>query len=250
MEGLPLSYTQYSNHEQDIIFTDLKTGNVNNTAFTKVSTTDNENYVYIVSLGNEIPTEAPVNLGSIKTTGNHRGFLKVRVLTDGNMYTIQYAEINETNSFNEIRVPKNESKVTTAVSLSTNKIVDIEPETNKWDINFYGVYSFSAPSGFGLTYSDYGLHNTLGNVGMYQVTIYEIDQNDNRIDFDVPSYTEFSINDVDESDLAYDDRTVISSSWRLTPTNTRAGIAKDNRYFILKDAEGKFIQITFYSAIK
>lgn len=129
--------------------------------------------------------------------------------------------------------------------MSTNKIVDVNPETNKWDINFSGVYSFSAPSGFGLTYSDYSLHNTLGNVGVYQVTIYEVDQNDNRIHFDVPSFTKFSINDVDESELVYNDRTVISSSWKLTPTDTRAGIAKDDRYFILKNAEDNLYKLRF-----
>ncbi len=243
MAGLPLGYTQYSNHAEGNVFTDLQAGNLEDTAFAEVSTTDSENFVYIVSLGNEVPT-TEANPGAINTTGDHRGFMKVRILTDGNSYTIQYADVNETASFNTITVAKEANKVLTAISLSTGEKVDVEPASDQWDINFSGVFSYNGAQGpgyFGLTYSDYGLHNTIGNVGMYQVTTYETDASGTRVDLNVPSYTDFTLSDINDSSLVYDDRTVISSSWRST-TN---GVAKDDRYFILKDASGNYYKLRF-----
>ena len=57
LEGLPVGYFQYGNLEEGISFTDYAEGNLDDTAFTEISINPEENYVYIVSLGNEIPVE-------------------------------------------------------------------------------------------------------------------------------------------------------------------------------------------------
>lgn len=239
-KGLPVSYSQYSNQDEGHIFTDSKEGDLPGTAFAEVSSTGAENKVYIISLGNKIPTE-PAEPGKIKTTGDHRGFMKVRVYMDGDNYKVQYAPIDETENIKEITVTKNSNKVLTALSLSEGKVADVEPNKNEWDINFSGVFSFSS-RGYGVTYSDYGLHNTLGGVGMYQVTLYKIDRKTGaRTDFNVPKYTEFKASNVDESKLVYDNRTVINSGWR----SYTKGVAKDDRYYVLKDASGNLYKIKF-----
>lgn len=237
--NLPVSYAQYSNLDNDIVFTDSKEGDISGTAFSDISTTASENNVYILSLGNEIPTDA-AEAGSINTTGDHRGFLKVRILIDGSNYTIRYAALNETVSYSELTITKDESKTLSAISLTNDTEVDVEPKTTEWDINFSGVFSYNS-GGYGVTYSDYGLHNTLGNVGMYQVTIYEVDSDGITTSFDVPTYTDFSIDDVDDSAFVYDDRTLIGSGWR----DYSLGIAKDDRYFVLKDNDGNMYKLRF-----
>ena len=241
LEGLPLGYTQYGNTEEGISFTDSKEGDLSGTAFGQISTTATDNHVFLVSLGKEIPTENP-EPGSIATTGDPRGILKVRILTDGNVYTIQYAELDAT-TFNEATITKEASKILTAFSFESEETVDVEPASDKWDLNFTGVYSYYGPfagTTAGVTFSDYVLHNTLGNVGLYQVITYE--ENDGvRTDFDVPSYSNFTLADVDEASLNYSDKTVIASDWR----NSSTGVAKDERYYIVKDASDNFYKIRF-----
>lgn len=232
--GVPVGYHQFGDLEAGISFTDSPEGNLEGTAFAEVSTDPEENFVYLVSLGNEIPTE-PAAIGSLDTTGDHRGFLKVRVLTDGNSYTIQYADLNETTSFSEITVAKEDSHNFTAVSLTNGETVDVEPAKDQWDINLSGVFSYYGPQGTlvaGLTFSDYVVHNTLGGVGLYQVTITD----------GVPSYADFSRADVDESALVYDNRALIGSGWRTT-FGTPA--VNSDRYYVIKDADGNFYKMNF-----
>ncbi|MEX0359500.1 MAG: HmuY family protein, partial [Allomuricauda sp.] len=243
LQGLPVGYFQYGDIDEGIVFTDSWQGDLEGTAFAEISTTADENNVYIVGLGNEIPTEA-AEPESINTTGDHRGYMKVRILSDGSNYTIRYASLDETASFSEVTVPKNSSYLVSGFSLTEGQSVSVEPEADAWDINFSGVFSYygyQGPLVAGLTYSDFAVHNTLGGVGLYQVTTYEKDSEGNVTEFDVPSYTEFARGDVDESSLVYDDRTIIGSGWR----DSFGGVLKDDRYYVLKDAAGNYYKMMF-----
>lgn len=231
--GLPVGYNQYGNLEAGISFTDGPEGTLEGTAFAEISTTPEENYVYLVSLGKEIPTE-PAETGSINTTGDLRDIIKVRILSDGNSYTIQYADLNETTTISEVTVPKDAAHNITAFSLTNGETVSVEPAMEEWDINLSGVftyYGYQGPIAAGLTYSDYVVHNTLGGVGLYQVTI----------EGDVPTYANFTMADVDESALVYDDRTVVGSGWR----DAFGGVINNDRYYVLKDADGNYYKLNF-----
>ncbi|KAB5489520.1 HmuY family protein [Flagellimonas hadalis] len=231
--GLPVGYNQYGNLEAGISFTDSPEGTLEGTAFAEISTTAEENYVYLVSLGKEIPTE-PAETGSINTTGDLRDIIKVRILSDGNSYTIQYADLNETTAFSEVTVPKDAAHNITAFSLTNGETVSVEPAKEEWDINLSGVftyYGYQGPIAAGLTYSDYVVHNTLGGVGLYQVTI----------EGDVPTYANFTMADVDESALVYDNRAVVGSGWR----DTFGGVVNTGRYYVLKDADGNYYKLNF-----
>lgn len=243
LTGLPVGYSQYGNIQQGQVFTDNREGTLEGTAFAEISTTPEDNHVYIVGLGTEIPTEA-AEPGSINATGAHRGFMKVRVLTDGNSYTIQYAPLEETGSFTEVSIAKDDAYSITAFSLTKGQLVSVEPPVTEWDINLSGVFSYygyQGPTLAGLTYSDYVVHNTLGGVGLYQVTTYEVDSGGTTIELDVPSYSDFNREDVEESAFVYDDRTVIGSGWR----DAFGGVLKDDRYYILKDAGGNYYKLVF-----
>lgn len=233
LEGLPVGYYQYGNLEEGISFTDNAAGTLDGTAFAEVSTNAEENFVYIVSLGYEIPEPAE-DVGSINISGDPRGFMKVRILSDGNSYTVQYADLDETESYNEVTVAKDAAYNLTAFSLTNGGTVSVEPAKAQWDINLSGVFSYYGDSGglvAGLTYSDYVVHNTLGDVGLYKVTI----------EGDVPTYANFTLGDVDESAFVYDNRSVVGSGWR----DAFAGVINEDVYYVLKDADGNYYKFDF-----
>ncbi|MBU2929934.1 HmuY family protein [Winogradskyella psychrotolerans] len=236
MEGLPVGYYQYGDLDAGISFTDSKEGELAGTAFDEISSTDSDNNVYIVNLGNEIPT---TNNGTLNTTGDARGYMKVRVLTNGSSYTIQYATLDNTADYNEITVTKDSSYNLTAVSLTDGQVVSVEPEADNWDIDFGGVFSYYGLQGTiaaGLTYSDYTLHNTLGGVGLYQITVE---------DDTTPSYTDFTITDVNEASLIYNDRAVVGSGWRSVDYMTGETSVTEGRYYIAKDTNGNYYKLRF-----
>ena len=236
MQGLPVGYTQYGDLDAGISFTDSKEGELSGTAFDEISVSDNENNVYIVNLGNEVPT---TNNGSLNTTGDARGFMKVRVLTDGNTYTIQYAELTNTTDYSEITVTKDGSYNITAVSLTDGQVVSTEPASSNWDIDFGGVFSYYGLQGTlaaGLTYSDYTTHNTLGGVGLYEINVE---------DDSTPSYVDFTLANVSESNFVYNDRAVIGSGWRVVDFMTGETSVRENRYYIVKDTDGNIYKLRF-----
>ncbi|WP_422107898.1 HmuY family protein [Winogradskyella sp.] len=236
MQGLPVGYTQYGDINAGVSFTDSKEGELTGTAFDEISTTDSSNNVYIVHLGNEIPT---TNNGSLNTTGDSRGFMKVRILTDGSSYTIQYAELSNNTDFSEITVTKDSNYNITAVSLSDGQISSLEPMSKDWDIDFGGVFSFygfQGPLAAGLTYSDYTLHNTLGGVGLYEIT---------NEDDTTQSYTNFSYADINETSFIYNDRAIVGSGWRSVDFMTGETSVRENRYYIVKDTDGNYYKLRF-----
>ncbi|AYN65936.1 hypothetical protein D1013_00330 [Euzebyella marina] len=248
--GLPVGYSQYGNLSEGIKFTDDKEGSLEGTAFGTISTTAEENNVFIVGLGAEIPDTTP-DAGAIATTGEHRGFMKVRILTDGDNYTIQYAELDAT-TFEEVTIAKDASKIQTAFSLTSGQTIDIEPAKEAWDIQVPSVYSYYGPfggfAGAGLTYSDFVTHNSLGGVGVYQVLTYEVDGEGVRTDFNVPSYADFTMADADDSAFIYDDRAVIGSDWRVSGFGGTPSV-KDDRYYIIKDASGNLYKFRFTAVL-
>lgn len=232
--GLPIDYGMYGNLAEGINFTDTPEGTLAGTAMAEVSTVPEENFVHLISLGSEIPTD-PAELGSINTTGSARKIIKVRVFSDGNSYTVQYADLNETTTLSEITVPKNTDLNLSAVSLTSGGVVDVEPAKDQWDINLSGVFSYYGAQGgmlAGLTFSDYVLHNTLAGVGAYQVTIAE----------GIPTYANFTREDVDETAFDFENRALIGSGWRTTFGTPQVN---DDRYYIIKDADGNYYKMNF-----
>lgn len=236
MQGLPVNYYQYGDLNAGISFTDTKEGELTGTAFEEISTIDSENNVYIINLGNEIPT---TNNGTINTTGDARGFMKVRVLTDGNSYTIQYAALSNTTDFSELMVSKDSNYNLTTVSLTDEQIATLEPISSNWDIDFGGVFSYYGQQGTlaaGLTYSDYTLHNTLGGVGLYSITVE---------DDTTPNYTDFTYDAIAEASFVYNDRTIIGSGWRSVDFMTGETSVREDRYYIIKDTDDNYYKLRF-----
>ena len=87
------------------------------------------------------------------------------------------------------------------------------------------------------------VHNIHNGVGVYMVLTEEPGEGEGAapVPTGQPSYNEFSLDDVKESQLVYDDRTVIGSGWR----NTFPASLKSDRYYIIKDTDGNFYKLKF-----
>lgn len=243
--GLPLSYYMYGDLDNGISFTDTKEGEPGGTAIAEISTTASDNNVYIISAGSTIPTETP-DAGDILTTGEHRGFYKVRILADGEDYILQYAALDATDH-EEVVISKDDSYNLKAFSLVQGSEVSVEPAKADWDINFTSVYSYYGNMGglvAGAAYSDYALHNTLGNVGLYTVITKETTDGES-VETGEPSFEAFTKADIRESEFVYDDRAVIGSDWRQTASFGGSAQVKDDRYFVVKDASGNYYKLQF-----
>ncbi|MFI2744638.1 HmuY family protein [Zhouia sp. PK063] len=244
LEGLPLGYSMYGDLDEDISFTDGKSGALNETAIAAISTTASANHVYVVSLGSAIPAEAP-EAGSIATTGDHRGFYKIRIYMDGSDYVLQYAPLDAT-TYSEATIHKDSNYNLITFSLAEGKQVSTAPAKLNWDINYTSVFSYYGNLGIiaGLTYSDYALTNTLSGVKIYTVYTSTTDDEGNTVATDEPTYTEFTAANIVASEFTGDDRTVIGSDWRSTSTG-----AKSDRYYIIKDTEGNYYKLQFTAAL-
>ena len=231
LEGLPMDYSMYGNLETGIRFTDSQDGNLSTTAIGSPATSEEEAPVILVSLGSSIPT-ADAEAGAINTTGEHRGFFKIKVFMNGDDYVLQYAPL-EATSHTQVTLPKDADNNTLLFSLEQGGIANVQPNTEDWDLNYTSIYSYYGNfNGLtaGLTYSDFVLHNTHNGVGVYSVSTEE----------DGYSYDEFTAADVVASNFITDDRSAIGSSWRSTSDGPLPDL-----FYVIKDTDGKIYKLRF-----
>ena len=242
-EGIPVGYHMYGDLENNIRFTDDSTGDLDKTALGDIPTTEAEAEVIIVSLGNEIPKDE-AEAGSINTTGDHRGFYKIKVFMNNNDYVLQYAPLSS-DTHEEVVITKDEAYDFTAFSLENGIEVDVEPAKENWDLNYTSVYSYYGSSRglvAGVTYSDYVVHNTLNGVGVYMVLTEEPGEGEDAapVATGEPLYDEFTLEDVNENEFEYNDRALIASGWRSSSEG-----ALSDRYYIVRDTDGNFYKLQF-----
>jgi hypothetical protein len=211
------------------VFVDGPNGNILETAISEIAEDDSKNPVYLLNLGVEVGTVQP-NPGSVAIAGEPRGWKKIRILRDGNGYTLQYADLDAT-SYDEISIPKDVDFNFTFFSFNTNKIVQVEPQKLQWDISFTVFTNIIAGAG-SYGFSDFSLHNRKGGVTSYGLV-------DNNI-----NYENFTTTDVDDT-LLQESQIAIGSSWR----NVFEGSANTNIYYVLKDANNNYFKIRFLDLV-
>nr|WP_321223295.1 HmuY family protein [uncultured Psychroserpens sp.] len=219
----------------NLAYVDGFDGNINDTAIAQISDIDSENNVYLVNLGNEVGTDTPAT--GVSVNGEERGWLKLRILKDGNDYVLQYANLDDT-THNEVTISKSANYNFTFFSFNTQSIVNVEPLAENWDLNFtvFTDEVFAGPDSYGAyTYADFVESNNLKNVG-----IYMIDTNVNT-EF---SYDNFTLIDVDNLNFSIDQRS-IGSSWRNGGGPGSAPSLKDNVFYIVNDTDGNLYKLKF-----
>lgn len=211
-------------------------GNGEGTAIAEISANDADNKVYLVNMGFKVGTTIP-NLGSEASTGDARGWKKVRILRNGSTgYKIQVAALNAT-THQEYVVNKDADFNFTFFSLDTNGTVNVEPAKNKWDLNFTTFTNYFAYQGGFITYyfADFITSNVKSGTQVYEVlnTVSTYD-----------AFTFESIVDANFQASATDQR-IIGSAWRNGGGPSSAPSVKDDRFYVVKDAAGNFYKLKF-----
>ena len=212
-------------------YVDAPDGTITSTAIAEISSTDANNKVYLLNLGDEIGTETPTT-GSVDISDDSRGWKKIRILKSGNDYILQYADLDAT-THKEVTISKSTTHNFTFFSFNTESEVTVVPEKSSWDLNFT-VFTNEIPGYGSYGYSDYVINNTKDNAKVYM------------IDAAVDSFTydSFSLTDVDNTNFTNDQRN-IGSSWRNGGGPGSLPSLKDNVFYIVNDTDGNLYKLQF-----
>lgn len=210
-------------------------GNGEGTAIAEISATDADNKVYLVNLGFKVGTATP-NPGSEASTGDARGWKKVRILREGNGYKIQYADLNATTHQEKV-ITKDAATNFTFFSLDTQNTVSVEPAKDKWDLNFTTFTNYFAYQGGFITYyyADFITSNIHGGTQVYEVLTSQ---------FSYESFTESNVVDANFWASIADQRT-LGAAWRNGGGPSTSPSVKDDRFYVVKDVAGNIYKLKF-----
>lgn len=198
-------------------------GSLTGTAIAEVSATDASNLVHFVVTGNG-------NLNDVTT------WYKIRVLRNGNGYTLQYAKVGAT-TFTSVDIAKNSSYNHIFVSLDkgTDGITVIEPVKANWDIQWSYSTALSSPS-FNTPYWVQDFISINNHAGVKVATISKANATEAAAAYD--SFTEANLAGLE----FVGDRDVIGTKWRSTQPAT--GVFHE-RFYIIRDANENYYKLKF-----
>lgn len=205
-------------------YIDAPNGHINETAIAQISANNADNKVYLVNMGYSVGNTIPP-VGTVAITGDPRGWKKIRILRNGEGYTLQYANLNST-THQEVSISKNGAYNFTFFSMASQQVVNVEPEKGKWDLNFTVFTNVIDGSG-SYGYSDFVVNNLKAGVKAYRVDISDADE-----------FTNFTKSMVNDQNFQ-DDQRVIGADWR----DVFSGTAFANRFYVLKDYDGHYYKI-------
>lgn len=192
-----------------------------------VSATDSENKVYIL------------NRGSSGT--DPRPWKKIRILRKDGNYLVQHADITAT-TFTSIKVAK-DPKVNLVYLSFEDGLVTVEPEKSNWDFAWTAGTS-TTPFGQAINgtmayyFQDLVYHNIYGGVSAVQVLDSEI------------AYDNFDVQDIATLTFNTDNRLTVGANWRSGGGPNAAPTIRNDRYYIIKDANGNYYKVRFLSLTK
>ena len=209
------------------------------TAIKAISATEADNKVYLVNLGFEVGTTTP-NVGSVALDGEARGWKKVRITRSGSDYKVEYADLNAT-THQTITISKDASYNFVYLNLKNGQRVSVQPKKATWDLSFTGFTNYYGQPGSQITYyfADYITTNMLGGTKVYMVQA--------TAETLATDYEAFSISNVDESAFAtsVSDQRVIGDSWRNGGGPSSGPSVKDDRFYVIKDAQNNIYKLRF-----
>lgn len=213
---------------EDLNKVDDYEGDLTKTVIKEVSANDDDNKVYILNLAGLAdpnveydPRESP------------KKWVKIRVLRNGDGYTVQYADIADTD-FKTINVSKNTDYQFSYVSLITGKEVEVTPKKDQWDIEWgkFSYFTAFGPNNVYYPFSDLVFINNGDGVQAAEVLIADV------------SYDAYNENNIATTTFS-GDRDVIGSKWRAT-TGDEIGV-KTDRFYVIKDSDGNYYKLKFVS---
>lgn len=213
-------------------FIDAPTGDLAGTAISEISSTDSENHVYLINLGDELGTNTPAT-GGAAVSGAPRGWKKIRILKNNEGYTLQYADLDAT-THTEVKIAKKPDYEFTFFSFKTKSIVNVAPTKNDWDLNFT-VFSNIIPGAGAYGYSDFVVNNSRAGAKAYLIKT--------DVDTDL-TYENYAFGNVDASKFTNDQR-IIGASWRNGGGPNSLPTLKDNVFYVVKDPDGNLYKLKF-----
>ncbi len=198
---------------------DDPSGDLTKTAMAQISVTASENKVYIINRGSGIGAPAPA-----------LGWKKIRIVRNGNGYTLQHADINAT-TFSEIQITKNTEYEFQYVSFSGG-IAQVEPMRERWDIawtHFGNTTNFgSGPVPY--YFPDVILQNRAG-VETVQVI--------------ASTYNTFSEADLVTLEFGVQNQLKIGTNWRTGGGPGGSASIRNDRFYVIKDADNNYYKLRF-----
>lgn len=199
---------------------DAPSGDMSTTAIAEISATDSDNKVYIVNRGKN-------------PDGTQRGWKKIRIIRNGQNYTLQHADIDAT-TFASVDVTRNDDYLFNYVNFETGALT-IEPEKDKWDIAFT-VFTNTTPIGPGASvpyvFNDVVIQNR------YEVETAEV------LISDVGSYEDFTAADLGSATFSAS-QINIGSKWRSGGGPGSGPALREDRFYIIKDADDNIYKLKF-----
>jgi hypothetical protein len=223
--GLSL-YNHNMPETESLAFVDYPDGDLTKTAIAEISATASDNKVYLVNRGAGVGNPVP-----------ERGWKKIRIIRNGSGgYTLQHADIDAT-SFTSVDIPKNTDNFFNYISFETGAVT-VEPQKTKWDIA-WTYFTNAIDFGWGeipYAYQDFVIQNRNVEVA--------------RVLTSAKSYSAFT-----EADIAAQTfskaQNKIGADWRIGATiGGNPPVARDERYYIIKDGDNNYYKLRFTSATK
>lgn len=220
----------------NLAYVDNANGGLEGTAFGTIAANKDEARVYLVNMGNAIPTELP-EPGYVNTAGTPRGWKKVKIWKEGEGYKLQYGSIDSAE-FTEVAIAKDPAYNHVFFSLATGQKVMAEPKKENWDLNFTTftneVFDNAGVSAGAYFYSDYIVTNTKAGVTAFMV------EGDNA------AYEAFNQAAITAGNHTFStDQRAIGERWRSVFDR----VTFDNVFFVVKDTEGHIYKVKFISMV-
>ena len=211
------------------------------TAIEAISANDDENKVYLLSMGFAISDKAPIK-GSVNLLGAHNGWGKVRITREGNAYKVQYAKNTVTNK-KEIKtftVRKDPAYNFVYLNLESGQMVQVTPKKKDWDICYttttgWLTQQYNAQNTVTF-YPDIIVTNLHGGT---RATFFALAASLEERDKFYSQYTLEKAKKLDLSKPKYETQIVIGKNWR---DMINGGIIR-NTYFAIQDGDGNFFKL-------
>ena len=209
----------------NVEWVDDPSGDLSNTAFGAISTTEASNMVFVINRGY-------VENGTEKM---ERGFVKVRVTREAESYIVSYGDIDD-ETFTSVTIPRDPAYNFVFFSFDDG-LVNVEPENGLWDVVMTTgtlLTAFGPGELVPYNFKDLGLTNQ-------QKTKIKAVEITTEI-----TYAGFDMEDANTLTLE-SNRTGIGSSWRkFNGSQTAPGydIAEDI-FYVIEDADGNIYKLKF-----
>lgn len=228
--NITLATSQQDPQPSHLAFFDNLAGDLSQTVIPAVSATDASNPVMILNRGTG---------GAVAA----RPWMKIRVLRNGATgYTLQYAPLTAT-TFQTINITKDANYNFQFVSFE-NGIVSVEPKKADWDLRWtYSVFGTDFGGGtVPYNFSDLIDVNYLANVQVKE----KVYGNANSTTIEKAALANAAFNAFNRDSINVLTNAVgggrwkIGSNWRTTQSSTEPLGARQDRFYLIKDANGNY----------